>query len=257
MSTAGSPHKLLPFELVAPYYDELMESVPYRFWMKYLQTVWDHYTHRPQSVLDLACGTGTMSLLMAKQGLSVTGVDISAAMLAEARRKSAAAGIYVNYVEQDASELSVDAEFDTVVSLFDSLNNIVDPVKLADCFASVRRHMAPQSQFIFDLNTAYAFRQKMFDQKSVSSDGPLQYQWKSTFDEADQLCTVLMHFQYKTSHAPVQEFEEVHVQRAYSVDEIKLLLDQAGFDIVDSYDAYSLKPPKRRSDRVFFVARIN
>jgi SAM-dependent methyltransferase len=215
------------FELVAPYYDRLMESVPYRFWLKYLHTIWDHHNHLPQSVLDIACGTGSMSLLMAKEGMLVTGVDISGKMLDQARNKSIEEGLYVDYVEQDAADLDI------------------------------RRHLINGALFVFDVNTAYAFKQGMFDQKSIPSDGPLQYKWKSSYNEEKRLCTVVMHFEYSSGNGNRRLFEEVHVQRAYAVQELLAMLKEAGFDPVDVYDAYSLNSQKRRSDRLFFVARAS
>lgn len=246
------------FDSVAPYYDLLMESVPYQFWLRYLHTLWEHHRHLPQNVIDLACGTGTMSLLMAKEGLMVTGVDIAEKMLEQARRKSSEAGLYVEYVHQNAAQLDLeDTEYDTVISLFDSLNNITSPSDLAQCFQRVRSHLVPSGLFIFDVNTAYAFRQGMFDQKSVPSDGPLQYRWKSTYDDHEHLCTVVMNFDYTSAKGQTQHFEETHVQRAYSTESIINMLDGAGFDTISVYDAYSLNPPKRRSDRLFFVAQVS
>jgi ubiquinone/menaquinone biosynthesis C-methylase UbiE len=246
------------FELVAPYYDRLMESVPYRFWLKYLHTIWDHHNHLPQSVLDIACGTGSMSLLMAKEGMLVTGVDISGKMLDQARNKSIEEGLYVDYVEQDAADLDLQSKsFDTAISVFDSLNNIIDPEKLSRCFVKIRRHLINGALFVFDVNTAYAFKQGMFDQKSIPSDGPLQYKWKSSYNEEKRLCTVVMHFEYSSGNGNRRLFEEVHVQRAYAVQELLAMLKEAGFDPVDVYDAYSLNSQKRRSDRLFFVARAS
>lgn len=110
--------------------------------------------------------------------------------------------------------------------------------------------------FIFDVNTAYAFRQGMFDQKSIPSDGPLQYKWKSTYDETTRLCHVTMNFDYRTTNGDRVQFEELHVQRAYSTEEILKMLEIAGFRSTSVYDAYSLHPPKRRSDRLFFAATV-
>jgi ubiquinone/menaquinone biosynthesis C-methylase UbiE len=248
----------IPFGLVAPYYDILMDSIPYQFWLRYLQSIWDHYKHQPHQVLDVACGTGSLALLMAKQGLLVTGVDISGRMLDVARKKSSTEALYVEYIEQDASELELEIhDFDTVVSVFDSLNNITDPERLRACFSRTRSHMCAPGTFIFDLNTAYAFREKMFDQKSVPADGPLQYRWKSTYDEQSRLCTVVMNFIYHNDPETALRFQEVHVQRAYAKDEVIAMLLDAGFSNVDTYDAYSLTPPKRRSDRIFFVAQTS
>ena len=114
--------------------------------------------------------------------------------------------------------------------------------------------MSASGLFIFDVNTAYAFKQGMFDQKSSHIDGPLQYRWKSTYDEDKRICTITMHFEYADGNGSSQQFTEIHVQKAYSTQEILSMLKEAGFGPVSVYDAYSLTPAKRRSDRLFFVA---
>ncbi len=233
-----------------------MESVPYRFWIRYLKGLWAHHNHEPFVVLDLACGTGTVSLLLAQDGLLVSGVDISKPMLDVARSKAAEANLYIEFSEQDAVQLNLPGRrFDTVISLYDSLNNIVEPYRLKQCFQRVYDHLEPGGLFIFDVNTAYAFRQGMFDQKSSPHDGPLQYQWTSTYDEATALCTVVMKFDYIRESGRPERFEEVHLQRAYPTNDLIRMLEETGFVSVTAYDAYSLAPIKRRSDRIFFVAK--
>ena len=110
--------------------------------------------------------------------------------------------------------------------------------------------------FIFDLNTAYAFRQGMFNQRSSSLDEPLTYVWRSAFDEPSQCCTITMNFKILAHGTePERRFIERHVQRAYSRVDIEELLSQAGFSEITPYDAYTLFAPKKRSDRIFWVAR--
>jgi ubiquinone/menaquinone biosynthesis C-methylase UbiE len=243
------------FDLVAPHYDLLMSGVPYRFWVRYLHSLWDHHKHEPMSVLDLACGTGTISLILAQEGMAVTGVDIAAPMLRQAEVKSAKAGLFVSLEQQDAAELDLPGkQFDTIVSLFDSLNNIVEPDRLLRCFKRVKLHCLPNALFVFDLNTEYAFKQGMFNQKSNPLDGPLKYEWKSIYDEGTKLCTVFMNFKFKPKRKPSMAFKEIHYQRAYSTDEITSMLEEAGFINVSVYDAYTLFPAKGRSDRLFFTA---
>lgn len=251
-----SPPQQRSFEAVAPYYDELMQGVPYRFWVSYLEKVWKHYAVSPSTVLDIACGTGTVALLLAQKGYKVMGADLSGAMLAEARKKAAAHGSGVEFFEQDAARLDLgDRRFDTIVSLFDSLNNILDPGDLQEAFVRAERHLAPGGLFIFDINTEYAFTAGLFNQRSAPLEGPLQYIWKARYDQEKRLCTITMDFSVLRDGQPPLTFQEIHVQRAYDHADIVAMLTNAGFANVDTYDAYTLSQPRRRSDRVFYVAR--
>jgi len=243
------------FGPVTPFYDALMAGVPYRAWMDYLARLWKRHGLAPQSVLDLACGTGTMSRLLAGRGLSVTGVDLSAGMLAVARERAKAQRLDIPFYEQDAAELELgDARFDTVLCLFDSLNYILDAERVQAAFGRVFAHLEPGGAFIFDVNTEYALAEGMFNQSCTRKDEPLHYRWRSRYDPKARLCTVRMSFSYDPGDGVRQPFTEVHRQRAYPKEDLTTWLRQAGFAEVFIYDAYSADPPRKRSDRLFFYA---
>jgi ubiquinone/menaquinone biosynthesis C-methylase UbiE len=245
------------FTAVAPYYDELMSAVPYRFWLEYIERVWTRHELAPRRVLDLACGTGTMTRLLHAGGYDVAGVDISAGMLQIAERRTHAAGLSIPFYEQDAAELGLaDARYDAVVCLFDSLNYILEPDRLRSAFQRIRGHLCDGGSFLFDVNTQFALEQGMFDQSSTRKDEPLHYRWRSSYDPETRLCTVRMRFEYAPDEAPASVFHEVHVQRAYGKDELRQWLADAGFAKVTIYDAYSLRAARKRSDRLFFLAQI-
>ncbi|MGQ9901058.1 MAG: class I SAM-dependent DNA methyltransferase [Fimbriimonadales bacterium] len=242
-----------PFEAVAPYYDQLMQSIPYLWWMHYVETLLDYFERPAQKILDLCCGTGNLSELLALNGYEVVGVDRSTAMIEQARRKAAQHELGVRYSVQDAAALELGETFDAIVSLFDSLNNITDPAQFAEAMRRAYLHLNPDGIFIFDLNTEYAFVHKLFDQRMLEPSAPLRYRWRSQYDKETRLCTVRMEFWVREG-AQERYFTEIHTQRAYTEHEVRAMLHGAGFAEVHLFDAYTLHPPDRRSDRVFYVA---
>lgn len=245
----------ISFGPVTPHYDLLMAGVPYRFWTEYLERLWAQHGQAPSGVLDLACGTGTMSRLLAHRGYSLVGVDLSAGMLDAARQRSAAEGLAIPFFQQDAAELELgDARFDAVICLFDSLNYLLEAERLQAAFARVQAHLRPGGSFVFDVNTEYALAEGMFNQSCTRRSDPLHYRWRSRYNLETRLCTVRMHFSYDDGSGERQLFTEVHRQRAYSKEDLTAWLRGAGFAEVSVYDAYTLSPPKKRSDRLFFYA---
>lgn len=243
------------FGPVAAYYDHLMAGVPYRFWVDYIERLWARHSLAPHILLDLACGTGTLTRLLARRGYQMTGVDLAPAMLAAARAEAAAAGLSIPFTEQDAAELDLPGQtFDSVICLFDSLNYILDPLRLREAFARVAAHLHPGGSFVFDVNTEYALAEGMFNQSCTRRSEPLHYRWRSRYNPGTQICTVQMRFSYDPGTGQREEFHETHRQRAYHKDDLGAWLRAAGFADVFVYDAYSTEPPKKRSDRLFFVA---
>ena len=237
---------------VAPYYDRVMQDVAYGSWVAYIHELLSLLGCKPKSVLDLACGTGTVSLMLAEMGYEVVGVDFSEPMIEQAKSKAALDGSSVRFMVQDAALLSLPQKrFDLAISLFDSLNYITDPERLQMALSRTFRHLNPQGVFIFDVNTEFAFAKNLFDQRSRSNP---QYVWKSSYDRRTRICTIKMTFKITDKQAPL-EFEELHLQRAYSDQEITSMLRAAGFFETTSYHAYTLMPPGPASDRVFYVAR--
>ncbi len=238
------------FGPVAPYYDELMRIVPYRMWVSYYLLLLAQQGAHPKTLLDLCCGTGTMCELLTREDFLLTGVDLSPEMIEVARRKAAVKKLNIRYECMDAAQFSLGETYDGVFSFFDSLNNLLEPERLESAFHSVARHLPAGGSFIFDLNTAYAFEQQLFDQQNLRKNAKLRYKWIGDWDRESQIITVQMRF-WRGEEA----FEEIHRQRAYPIDEVRHLLARAGFDEIHVYDSYSLDPPRRQSDRVHFTAK--
>ena len=240
--------KATSFGAVTPYYDELMSQVPYRMWVGYYLLLLSHQGVHPKRLLDIACGTGTMTEMMHDEGFKMAGFDLSAGMIQEARRKADALNIDIRYEVFDAAVADMEDTYDAAYSFFDCLNNITDQERLQMAFDRAFDHLEPGGSFIFDLNTAYAFEQHMFDQKNLKKNAKLRYDWHGDWDPQTRLIQVKMKFWYGN-----QEFTETHIQRAYEQDEVRDMLAQSGFVDVRAFHSYTLNPPRHASDRLHWA----
>lgn len=237
------------FVRVAPFYDDLMDGVPYRMWVSYYLLLLAQMELRPRRVLDVCCGTGTVCELLHDEGFVVAGFDKSLAMVERAREKAIHALKDIRYECQDATDFDMGELYEGAFSFFDSLNYIADPSDLQLALKRVAAHIEPGGSFVFDMNTAYAFEAKMFDQRNLRSSAKVRYDWKSDWDSATRIIQV--HMKFWTAEG---ETEETHVQRAYSIEEMREMLDEAGFGQVQVYDSYALNPPRGKSDRIHYTA---
>lgn len=253
MIEAAAGEELDPgqFGEVACIYDDLMNGVPYGHWMDYLELLWKWFQLRPERVLDLACGTGTVTHMLHQSGLEVAGVDLSDRMLEVARRKLPSR---IPLWQQDLAELDLpDRQWDCAVCFFDSLNYILEPMRLFEAFGRIREHLLPGGAFIFDMNSPYALRSGMFDQKATNGRTGLAYRWRSDWDESAGICTIRMEFRFPDG-SETRVVREVHRQRAYAAEDVGAMLRQSGFEVKGSYQAYTLTPVTARSDRFHVVA---
>jgi len=243
------------FGLVAAHYDRLMDGIPYRMWTSYLLLLFAVEEKKPRKLLDVCCGTGSMCELLSDEGFDVSGFDLSERMIEEAREKSRYREIAgqkgIRYEVADAAEFEMGEKYEAAYSFFDSLNYITDPDRLRMAIQRVADHLEPDGLFIFDVNTAYAFEEQMFDQQNLRRGAPLRYRWRGHWDPDTRIIRVDMKF-----WAGEDEFTETHVQRAYEDEELRAMLKAAGFDRIKCYHAYTLEKPRQTSDRLHYVARL-
>jgi len=237
------------FNSIAPYYNALMAGVPYRMWVGYYRLLLGKQGVNPQHYLDLCCGTGTIAELLARERQPVVGVDLSPQMIEVARRSAAELRLPIEYVCADVCDLDLGRKFDAAYSFFDSLNYILDPERLRSALHRAFAHLHPGGSLVFDLNTAYAFERKMFDQRDTRKGAPVRYVWSGEYDPDSLIIRVTMEFDTPGGH-----FVEVHEQRAHPPEEVRAYLEQAGFRDIEVFDSYTLDPPRKRSDRIHFAA---
>lgn len=237
------------FCTIAPFYDRLMAQVPYEMWAGYYRLLLAQCGASPQRLLDVCCGTGTLCEILTADGFEVTGFDVSEPMIEVARTKARERGLDIAYHVADAARLDLGAKFEGAYSFFDSLNYITDPKGLQRAIKKVSKHLSVGATFVFDVNTAYAFESRMFDQQDLRKASKLTYKWVGDYDPETRLICVRMDFWNEG-----ERFQETHVQRAYSDEELRGYLGLAGMRVERAYDSYTLDPPRDRSDRVHYVA---
>jgi ubiquinone/menaquinone biosynthesis C-methylase UbiE len=177
-------------------------------------------------------------------------------MIAQARRKATEKGLAIEYFAQDAAELDLPGQrFHLCVSLFDSLNNILVPERMAQAMRRVLAHLEPGGLFIFDLNTEFALKNQFFDQDNLTSNDRLRYDWTSEYFPESRLCRIQMRFWFREEDGSERAFEETHWQYAYTKTEILKMLRAAGFQELTAYQAYTFRAPAPTSDRIFYIAR--
>jgi ubiquinone/menaquinone biosynthesis C-methylase UbiE len=218
-------------------------------WASYLLLLFSQQNVHPKTILDVCCGTGTMCELMDNEGFEMEGFDLSASMIDEARQKAKHRFRPIRYEVMDAAEFEMGKTYDAAFSFFDSLNYITSLERIAGAIRQVGKHVKPGGSFVFDLNTAYAFEAKLFDQKAKGPRAKVKYDWLGDYDPETRIIRVDMTFWWQD-----REYHEVHVQRAHTDEEIRAMLHDAGFSQIRTYESYTLDPPRAKSDRVHYTA---
>jgi SAM-dependent methyltransferase len=258
-----------PYVRFAQIYDQVMADVPYRLWMEYIASVWAAFSFSPTSVLDLACGTGSMSLLLARSGFLVTGVDFSPTMLEVAKRKLAAANLYARFVEGDMRDFTLDEPVDAAICMFDSVNYLLEPDQVKSAFRAIERALRPGGLFVFDANTPH--RLAMIKKEVHLFEGSDHYLiWSDFWDPSRKWWRVRLTGFVKprkaeavaaagTSTAPPADawirFDEVHRERAFPVADVSAWLKEAGFEVLGVYESCSFRPVSEETSRAYFVAK--
>lgn len=243
---------------LAPYYDRLMTHVDYDAWVDYALKRLGHDEgkggpDRGVTVLDLACGTGSMAVRMAKRNLKVIGLDASEAMLAVAYDKAETWGVPVFLTCQDMTEFTLDQTVDAAVCLFDSLNYLTEDGDLEQAFICTFQALKPGGLFLFDLHTEARFHE-MANDIYVERDDDIAYIWESDYDESTRICTMDLTVFVRHGDKYVR-FDEVHEERAYGDDHVQAALKSAGFDLKARFGALSDDPPQVDERRVFYLAQ--
>ncbi|MDP4119222.1 MAG: methyltransferase domain-containing protein [Bacillota bacterium] len=238
----------------ASMYDSLTYDVDYKGRVDYIEKLFERFSDIPvHSVLDLACGTGTASVMLSDRGYEVIGVDSSEEMLAEARRKQGERDIL--FLQQSMSGFELYGTVDAVVCLLDSVNYVVDARELQKCFELVNNYLNPGGLFIFDINTKYKLENILAGNVFVDEYDNVFYTWENYYDNNEKICEFDLNFFMKDGDNTYRRFNETHYERAYTDREIKTVLEKANLKLVAMYDDMSYEEPNKKSEKVFYIGK--
>lgn len=280
----------------AEVYDELMDNVPYEEWAAFVVSVLKEYgvggvvpedtdelaknlaTER-NTVLDLGCGTGTLTELLARAGFDMIGVDNSEEMLEIAIQKREKSGSDILYLLQDMREFELYGTVGAVCSVCDSLNYILEDEDMVKVFSLVNNYLYPGGIFAFDFNTIFKYEQVIGDSTIAENRDDCSFIWENYYDVESRineydLTIFVREFSedgnrqsekrkdVEESHAPggdcgemFKRFTETHYQRGYTLDEMKEFLEAAGLSFVKALDADTHGEVRAESERIYVIAR--
>ncbi|MBB4825786.1 ubiquinone/menaquinone biosynthesis C-methylase UbiE [Sporosarcina luteola] len=237
----------------ATVYDELMDDIPY-----------DHYVDLAQEamgplqgkrLLDIGCGTGLLSVKFAKKGAHVTGIDLSADMLAVASERAKALSLDLSFLQQPMEELAVSGAFDGAIISIDSLNYVKKREDVIETFQRIYDVLEVGGLLLFDVHSTYKTDVIFMESPFVFDNGRIAYIWQTEEGDEEHSVYSELAFFVKNDNGMFRRFDEVHYQRTYDTYSYVEMLTETGFTIERIFADWEDEPPHEESERIFFQAR--
>lgn len=250
------------YHAISAFYDRVNADIDYGAWADYIEAQMRRYLkERPELLLDLACGTGSMTLTLAERGYDMIGADGSAEMLNIAMDRARAAGHgEILYLLQDMREFELYGTVGAVTCCLDSINYLTEEGDLRDCFATVHNYLDPDGLFFFDVNTPYKFEtvygenSYLFDEET--EDGRLLYcGWQNYYDPETRLCDFDLSVFTEDEDGRYRREDESHTERCYTLRELTDTLRQTGFELLAVHGGIDGSEPTEDCERWYIVAR--
>ena len=239
----------------ASIYDDFMDNVDYPAWSEYLAKLLNRYSIADGLLLELGCGTGMMTELLATKGYDMIGIDNSVEMLDIAMNKKHQSGHDILYLLQDMREFELYGTVRAIISVCDSMNYLLEEPDLLDVFKLVNNYLDIGGMFIFDLNTIYKYENVLGSSTFAENRDEGSFIWENFYNEQTQINEYELTLFMQSAEGLYQKSEETHYQRGYSLAIIKDLLTKAGLEFVAAYDAFTFDMPREDSERIYIVAR--
>lgn len=239
----------------AKVYDLFMDNVPYDKWVEQIKDILYKENIKGGLICDLGCGTGAITERLANLGYDMIGIDNSYDMLDVAMEKKYASGNDILYLCQDMREFELYGTVRAIISRCDSLNYIRELSELKEVFAWVNNYLDPNGLFIFDMNTEYKYQNILGDNTFAEVREQASFIWENTYDIDKRINEYDLNLFIKLEGDNYKKFEERHVQKAYTFDEILSAIDSSNMVLEKYLDADTYGDVSEKTERILFVAR--
>ena len=237
----------------AKIYDDLInEDINYDNMFSRIIEICNEHNIECKDYLDVACGTGNVTVRLAKHFKDIYAVDLSEDMLREAFNKLKENRIKGKIICQDMTEMQLNRKFDLITSVLDSTNYITDEDDLEKYFNSVKEHLKDNGIFIFDVNSYYKLSEILGNNIYTYSEDDVFYTWENVFE--DNMVSMFLTFFVKKGEL-YERFEEEHFERAYKEEELENALSNCGLKVINKFDGYSNNKVQANSERVVYVVK--
>lgn len=241
----------------AQVYDTFMDNVSYEEWADYIHRILKKYGINDGIVLELGCGTGSMTEIFASKGYDMIGVDNSGEMLETAMEKCTRSGHDILYLQQDMREFELYGTVKAIISVCDCVNYVTEEEDLKEVFRLVNNYLDPKGIFVFDFNTEYKYREILGEQVIAEDREDCSFIWDNYYDEEDKIneYELTLFVQSETEPDLYRKYQEIHYQKAYTLEQIKRLAEEAGLTFLAAYDAYTENAPDEKSERICMIVQ--
>ncbi|QCX32947.1 class I SAM-dependent methyltransferase [Caloramator sp. E03] len=231
-------------------YDDMID-IDYDKWMRFVENYFS-WSLKNKNILELACGTGNMTLRLKEKGCNITAFDISEDMLSIAEEKARINRQKINFLKQDIRSFNIDKKFDYIFCFCDGYNYVIEDDDIIKSFNNVYKHLMPNGYFLFDISTSYKLKNIIANNTFTLNEEKLCYIWDNYLD--GDILEMYITFFIKEG-ALYKRFDERHIQKAYEVDKIMHYLSIIGFKDIKIFDDYTLSDIKNDSLRAVIIAK--
>lgn len=247
---------MIGYSYFAEFYDKLTKNVCYKELADYIISIGSKYKHEFGLTLDLACGTGELTIELAKRGIDILGVDLSIDMLSKAQYKAQLNDLNILFLCQDMRKLDLFGTVDTVICSLDSINHLIKESDIQDCFNRVSLFLNPGGYFIFDVNTLYKHRNILANNTFVYDVDDVYCVWQNQLLEDTNCVQINLDFFEKQEKSPLySRSSEEFLERAYSSKRIEEIINASGMEVVDCFDNFTFNEPQETSQRLVYIVK--
>ena len=232
----------------AEVYDRLMDDFDYPGWASYYLSLAGDI----KTLCECGCGTGSMSVLFAARGISVTGIDLSEDMLRIAAEKARKHGVMLPFVRQDMRAFALPRRVDAVFCPCDGVNYLTTEADARAFFRAARKALKPGGALVFDVSSAQKLR-AMADAPYFEDRDEITYLWQNRL--SGDLLEMALTFFVRRGGGLYERFDERQTQRIFSIDELTGALEAEGFERISVYGDRTMNKPKTGDARWHFAAR--